>query len=129
MHRAFMLLLALGSGDALAGGGKAAVPKAATRQVAAVHAAAASGKPEALRKFMAPDFVSSFGGDGGPDEAIVLWSQDRSYLKHLAQSTAGPCQLKSSDYVECPPHAGIDYRAGFKLVTGNWMFFAFVVGD
>ena len=129
MHRALVFLLVLWSGDTLAGGGNAAVPRAATRLVGAVHAAAASGTPESLRKFMAPDFVSSFGGDGGPDEAIILWSQDRSYLKYLAQSTAGQCQLKSSNYVECPPNAGIDHRAGFKLVHGKWVFFAFVAGD
>jgi len=89
----------------------------------------ASGKPEALRKFMAPDFVSSFGGDGGPGEAIALWNQDRSHLRHLARSTASRCQFRSPDYVECLPHAGIGYRAGFKLTAGKWVFFAFVAGD
>ena len=129
MHRPLTLLLALASGEAFAQNDNAPIPKAAARLVAAVHDAAASGAPDALRKFMAPDFVSSFGGDGGPDEAVALWSQDLSYLRHLARSTAGQCQLQSSDYLECPPQAGIGYRAGFKLTGSKWVFFAFVAGD
>ena len=97
--------------------------------IAEVHEAAASGASDALRKFMAPDFVSSFGGDGGPDEAITLWTQDRSHLKHLAQSTAGQCELQSPDYLECPPQAGGSYRAGFKFADGKWLFVSFVAGD
>lgn len=129
MHRVLTLLLAFGSIDAAAQSSTTKVPNAAVRLVAAVHDAATSGQPEAIRKFMSPDFVSSFGGDGGPDQAIAMWSQDRSCLRHLAQSTAGRCQLKSADYVECPPHAGIEHRAGFKLHDNEWVFFALVAGD
>jgi len=78
---------------------------------------------------MAADFVSSFGGDGGPNEAIALWRQEPGQLKRLAKSTGGPCRLLSPNYLECPPQAGVDYRAGFKLVGGRWVFAAFVVGD
>lgn len=124
-----MLFVGLWSGGIAAQGNEAPPPKSAARLVAAVHAAASSGAPETLRKFMTPDFVSSFGGDGGPDEAIALWSQDRSYLKHLARSTAGQCQLQTADYLECPRRAGIGYRAGFKLVDRNWVFASFVAGD
>ncbi|WP_369915923.1 hypothetical protein AB8810_06875 [Xanthomonas sp. NCPPB 3005] len=123
------MLLMLGCCDAAAQAGKTKVPQAATGLVAAVHDAAASGAPETLRKYMSPDFVSSFGGDGGPDEAIALWTRQRSYLRHLAQSTTGHCQRLSTDYLECPPHAGSGYRAGFKLIDGKWTFFSFVAGD
>ena len=129
MHRVLMLLIVFWSGEVSARGGKTPVPKAATRLVTAVHDAAASGTPEALRKFMSSDFVSSFGGDGGPDEAIALWTEDRSYLTHLAQSTAGQCEPQLPDYLECPSQAGLSYRAGFKLADGKWLFFAFVAGD
>lgn len=129
MHRAISVLLMLGCSDAAAQAGKTNAPKSATRLVAAVHDAAASGTPEALRKYMSPDFVSSFGGDGEPDEAIALWSRERSSLKHLAQSTAGHCRLPSTVYLECPARAGIGYRAGFKLVSGTWVFSSFVAGD
>ncbi|MBN6104267.1 hypothetical protein JR064_19060 [Xanthomonas sp. CFBP 8703] len=129
MHRAIAVLLMLGCGDAAAQAGKTKVPQAATRLVAAVHGAAASGAPETLRKSMSPDFVSSFGGDGGPDEAIALWTREPAYLRHLAQSTAGHCQRLATDYVECPPHAGSNYRAGFKLIDGKWTFSSFVASD
>ena len=123
------VLLTMVSGEALAQTDQAITPRAAANLVTAVHKAAASGNPAALRKFMAADFISSFGGDGGPDEAVALWSRDKSALEHLAQSTAGQCELQSPDYLECPPDASTGYRAGFKLTHGKWVFFAFVAGD
>lgn len=105
------------------------VSAAATRLVNAVHHAAASGAPEALRKFMATDFVSSFGGDGGPDEAIALWNQDNPYLRHLTQSTSGQCQLQTREYLVCRSSIGSDHRAGFARMDGTWLFVSFVAGD
>lgn len=129
MFRAITLSLVLVSGTVVAQGAKPPIPEPASRLVAAVHDAANSGKPDALRKFMAPDFVSSFGPDSGPNEAIALWSDDPSSLAHLARITGAACEFQPPDYVECPPNAGMGYRAGFKLIDGQWVFFAFVAGD
>lgn len=129
MHRFLLLLVFLWCDAVAAVGGKPHVPAAAARLVSAVHDAAASGAPDALRKFMAPDFVSSFGGEGGPDEAIALWTRDRSWLVHLARSTVGQCELQLPDYLECPPQPGPGHRAGFKMADGKWLFSAFVAGD
>ncbi|KPN07062.1 hypothetical protein [Xanthomonas arboricola] len=129
MLKALLLFLIFCSSDALAHGSQTPIPKAAAQLVTAVHDAAVSERPESLRKFMAPDFVSSFGGDGGPDEAIDLWGQDRSYLKQLERATVGECVLTSPGYLECPAQAGANHRAGFKLTKGGWRFFSFVAGD
>lgn len=96
MLKALLLFLIFCSSDALAHGSQTPIPKAAAQLVTAVHDAAVSERPESLRKFMAPDFVSSFGGDGGHDEAIDLWGQDRSYLKQLEQATVGKSVVKES---------------------------------
>ncbi|WP_233210998.1 hypothetical protein, partial [Pseudoxanthomonas sp. KAs_5_3] len=105
------------------------VPKAAATLVTSVHAAAVANDQKALKRLMAKDFVSSFGGDGGPTEALALWASDPTHLQNLAKATSAPCELQSPDYVECPRDAGIGFRAGFKLVGSKWVFASFVAGD
>lgn len=74
-------------------------------------------------------FVSSFGGDGGPGEALALWATDSAYLRNLAEATSASCAFEPPDYVECPRNAGTGFRAGFRLTRGRWKFASFVAGD
>ena len=127
MHRAITAMLILVTSTAVAG--DKSTPKPAARLIAVVHSAAAANDLKSLRRLMALDFVSSFGGEGGKKEALALWGSDPIYLRHLAKATASPCQLQSPNYVECPRRAGIGYRAGFKLINGKWVFASFVAGD
>src|SRR5436190_9617254 len=97
-----------------------AVPAGALKAIAAVHAAADAKDFGALRALMVEsEFTSSFGGDGGADEAIALWQQDPALLPQLARVTAQPCALVE-DYVECPRDAEAGYRAGFRLTAKGW---------
>ena len=123
-----VLLLSLTEAT-LASAGEPAIPKLATNLIAAVHKAALKGEPEKLRPLMAADFTSSFGGDGGIDEALALWGENPVHLQQLAKSTAGRCERVESDEVVCPSEAVIGYRAGFKLAHGRWLFTYFVAGD
>ena len=128
MHRLpTALTLVLWSGSLLAA--NKSVPKEATGLIANVHAAAAARDRKALKRFMANDFVSSFGGDGGQAEALALSTSDPTYLQELAKATSGPCERQLPDYVQCPRKAGIGLRAGFKLVGSKWVFASFVGGD
>jgi len=127
MHQLLAGALVLMTGVAFAG--VKPIPKDAARLVKAVHAATTAHDTATLRSVMAPDFVSSFGGDGGPDEALALWRADPQYLQRLAQATSGPCQYHSPSYLECPRNAGVGHRAGFRPVGGKWLFASFVAGD
>jgi hypothetical protein len=107
----------------------AGVPAAASEAIAKVHAAAAAKDLEALRALMdADEFTSSFGGDGGVDEALKLWREDPALLAELARVTAQRCALDEG-YVECPAKAGTGYRAGFKLTAQGWRMQWFLAGD
>ena len=117
----------LGASSAFAG--EAAIPKLAASLVTTVHQAALKGEPAGLRVLMAEDFTSSFGGDGGIDEALALWVEDPTYLEQLAKSTAGGCELIASDEIACPVESDSGYRAGFKRTDGQWLFTYFVAGD
>ena len=106
-----------------------AVPKAAATLISSVHASAVARNKNALSRLMASDFVSSFGGDGGTEEALALWASDPKYFQNLAKVTSSACELVTPGYVECPRNAGIGYRAGFKLLGKKWVFASFVAGD
>jgi len=106
-----------------------AVPAGALKAIAAVHAAAEAKDFDALRALMDESgFISSFGGEGGADEAIALWRQDPALLPQLARVTAQPC-ARVEDYVECPRGAEAGYRAGLKLNAGTWRMQWFLAGD
>ena len=122
-----VLTLTLCTGPLLAA--DKSVPKDATGLIANVYAAAAARDKNALKRVMATDFVSSFGGDGGQAEALALWTSNPTYLQELAKATSGPCERQLPDYVQCPRKAGIGLRAGFKLVGSKWVFSSFVGGD
>lgn len=109
--------------------GEAAMPKLAATLVATVHQAALKGELAKLRPLMTADFTSSFGGDGGIDEALALWGEDPIFLQQLAKSTAGKCERIGSDEIACPVDSDSGYRAGFKLADGHWLFSYFVAGD
>ncbi len=109
--------------------GEAAIPKLAAAVVATVHHAALTGDAAGLRAVMTEDFTSSFGGDGGIDEALALWGEDPTYLQQLAKSTASSCERIGSDEIACPVDSDSGYRAGFKLARGRWLFSYFVAGD
>ena len=105
------------------------VPKAAALVISSVHDSAVAKDRHALSRLMASDFVSSFGGDGGQEEALALWASDSKYFHKLVKVTADACELVTPGYVECPRDAGIGYRAGFKLIGNKWVFASFVAGD
>ena len=109
--------------------GEVAIPKLAATLVATVHQVALTGEAAGLRVLMTVDFTSSFGGDGGIDEALSLWDTDKAYLQQLAESTAGKCELIGSDEIACAVDSDSGYRAGFKLAHGRWLFTYFVAGD
>jgi len=106
-----------------------AVPVDAVKAIAAVHAAAEAKDFAALRALMdESEFTSSFGGDGGADEAIALWQQQPGLLSELARVTAQTC-ARDGDYVECPRDAEAGYRAGFRLTAEGWRMQWFLAGD
>ena len=115
------------SGAAFASGKP--VPTQAARLVASVHVSAVSQDTKSLRRLMAVDFISSFGGNGGREEALALRRADRRYLERLARATVGGCHYHLPGYLECPQQPGIGYRAGFKRIQGKWVFSSFVAGD
>jgi hypothetical protein len=85
-----------------------------------------------LRQVMTDDFVWSFGGDDGADNAIREWRSDKRYLSALTKVLTLPC--RPADYngtraVECPGGGGLSFRAWFVETKAGWRFTAFVEGD
>lgn len=99
--------------------------------VARVHAAAVARDFAALERLMDPNFISSFGGDGGIAEALASWREDPKQLETLAQVTqsADECEALSDATLECPANAGIGWRAGFSASPSGWRLIYFVAGD
>ena len=126
---AAIALLVLACAPAAFAKPRPAVPAAAAQVIARVHAAAAAKDFAALRALMdESEFTSSFGGNGGVDEAIALWREDPALLPKLAKVTGQPCELVEGD-VECPAGADTGYRAGFKLTAKGWRMQWFLAGD
>jgi len=125
----FATMLALMLAPASPARSAPAVPGGALKAIAAVHAAAEAKDFAALRALMdESEFTSSFGGDGGADEAIALWQQQPGLLSELARVTAQSC-AQDGDYVECPRDAEAGYRAGFRLTAKGWRMQWFLAGD
>lgn len=78
---------------------------------------------------MDSNFRSSFGGDGGIEEALELWKKQPDYLKNLARVTSQNCVYLYGNYIECPREAGTGFRAGFKETNGRWRMEYFLAGD
>jgi len=83
----------------------------------------------ALRSAMTQEFIWSFGGDGDADQAIAEWKKYPRYLSDLAAVTKAKCGAEGPDYIQCPMNAGTRFRAGFRLVGGQWKMAYFVGGD
>ena len=77
---------------------------------------------------MSEDFLYSFGGDGGPDEAFLYWDESDSW-KTLHDLLANGFHHCSFNYVEIVSLMPTDYRAGFERREGTWAFTYFVAGD
>lgn len=85
-----------------------------------------------LREVMTDNFVWSFGGDDGADNAVGEWRSDQRYLRALTNVLKLPC--RPGDYngtpaVECPGRRGLSFRAWFVETKAGWKFTAFVEGD
>jgi hypothetical protein len=83
----------------------------------------------ALRSAMVQNFVWSFGGDSDADQAIAEWKKNPQYLRDLALASRAKCGAEGSEYIQCPANAGTRFRAGFRLVGGQWKMAYFVGGD
>ena len=103
--------------------------KDAQELIDAVRTAAEKRDFIALKKTMSVDFVSSFGGNGGIDEAISLWRADKLYLREMLRATDSRCAWPTKHVIECPRNAGTNYRATFQSDGKTWRFTAFVIGD
>lgn len=114
---------------ALASAPNPKLPKNASAAIAAVHRAAAHRDLQALRRLMVQEFVRSFDGDGDADQAIQSWRTSPSELRTLARLTAHACGYVDKNLIQCPTHAGIDYREGFSKTDQGWRMVYFVAGD
>ena len=83
----------------------------------------------ALRSLMVEEFTWSFGGDGSADQALAEWKSKPKLLSALAAATRGPCEPIGKGVIQCPRNAGVNHRAGFKAIDGNWKLVYFVAGD
>src|SRR5262245_24184320 len=110
----------------------ATVPAGASDLISKTAAWSATGDLVSLRQVMTDNFVWSFGGDDGADNAIAEWKGDKRYLAALTKVLKLPC--RPADYngtpgVECPGRGGLSFRAWFVQVQQGWRFTAFVEGD
>jgi hypothetical protein len=110
----------------------AQIPSAASDLIAKTAGWSAARDFASLRQVMTDNFIWSFGGEEGPDNAITEWRSDQRYLVALNQVLKLPCRL--ADYngtpaVECPGKRGLSFRAWFVEAQGRWKFTAFVEGD
>ena len=106
----------------------AAMPPEAQAVIQQVRLASKRHDLQALRALMDAEFTSSFGGNGGIDEALGDWKRYPSKLNQLHRATGMPCE-PVADVWQCPRNAGASYRAGFKLTKLGWRMVYFVVGD
>lgn len=114
----------------------------------AFRAALKRGDRAALRKMMSDQFTSSFGGDGGVDEAFAFFDDSRNYedaggrringwqmlnkvlAKGVAQDRTNVRDGKRiPSYIAPPKGQNAPCRAGFELMGGGWRWTYFVCGD
>lgn len=106
------------------------LPEEAQQLILATHQAALKRDLPTLRRLMTADFISSFGPDAGPDATIEGWRKSPADLDVLAWLTAQACALdESPNAVQCPPDAGVDFRAGFVRTPNGWRLAYFLAGD
>jgi len=111
---------------------QAQIPPAASDLISKTAAWSAARDFASLRLVMTDNFVWSFGGDDGADNAIAAWRSDQRYLSVLTQVLKRPC--RPADYngtpgVECPGRGELSFRAWFVQNQPGWKFTAFVEGD
>lgn len=110
------------------------VPDAASKAVTEVHRAALTRDAAALRSKMVDEFSWSAGGAPSADVAIATWQADGAILGELARVLDAGCRTDDSGkLVTCPPayteQPSYDgYRAGFKLIDGDWKMAFFLSG-
>jgi hypothetical protein len=110
-------------------GAEQAIPFYAQAVVQQVHRAAKAKDYPALEKLMAREFVWSFGGDSDAKQAIQAWKADPSAIRALYRVTGSRCAGLRDGSIECPPKAGMGYRARFKETSDGWLMVSFVAGD
>lgn len=113
--------------------------EAAGRELAefalAVRQAAARRDVLGLRSVMARDFTYSFGGGGGPAEALAAWErQGYQPLDRLVAVLDRGLTTREGELWAAPPEhfaqlEYLDYRAGFRRSGGRWEWIFFVRGD
>jgi hypothetical protein len=111
---------------------RAYIPAAASDLIAKTTASSTSRDFASLRQVMTDNFVWSFGGDEGPDNAIAEWQRDPRYLRALTRVLKLPCrpaEYEKMSAVECPGRGGLSFRAWFVEAQEGWKFTAFVEGD
>ena len=104
-------------------------PSGAKEVIARVNRAARQKDYVALRANMAQEFTWSFGGDSNAEQAIDEWKKEPRYMLQLSRVTQAKCTYRKDKHVECPANAGASFRAGFKLLEGQWKMVYFVEGD
>ena len=122
------LALLAASPSAFSGEAPSSVPAEAQALIRSVHAASRRHDLAALAQLMDEGFVSSFGGEGGVNEALADWQRHPAKLDRLSRVTASPCEVLAA-VVQCPRRAGTGYRAGFRLTAAGWRMVYFVAGD
>ena len=110
-------------------GAAQAVPAPAQTVIQQVHRAAKAKNFSALEKLMAKEFLWSFGGDGNAKQAIEAWKANPRALRQLYRITGSRCVVRRDESVECPPIAGVSYRARFIESANGWLMVSFVEGD
>lgn len=106
-----------------------AVPSQAQAVIQQVHRAAKAKDFSALEKLMIQEFLWSFGGDGDAKQAIEAWKANPRALRELHRITGARCAVRRDKSVECPPNAGVSYRARFIETANGWLMVSFVEGD
>ena len=128
MRLAFFLLAALTISPCVAMAGTP-IPAGAEQVISSVHAAATNRDLPALRALMTDEFTWSFGGDSTAEQAIAAWHSEPSTIAALRNITGRSCGRISEQFIQCPQHAGISYRAGFTETPSGWRMVYFVAGD
>jgi hypothetical protein len=129
-----VVVLVAGAGSARAKVERARerIPAAASNLISKAALWSAARDLASLRQIMADEFVWSFGGDDGADNAVREWRSDERYLRALSKVLRLPCRTgnyNGTPAVECPGRGARSFRAWFVETNAGWKFAAFVEGD